>query len=368
MTRLSQLVRCKIPIIQAPMAGILTVQLAAEVTKAGAVGSLPFGGVDPRDLAKIEAMVSEFQRLTDGSSMVNLNFFCHDVYDPPSEAQKQSWFDTYDNLGHGALYDHSVIKFNNGNVSFRELERDALALCTFYEYVLQIKPAIILFHFGCPETATVVQFQKTSIVLATVNSVHEAFVACSRGIDGLVCQGWEAGGHRGTFVPKEDTHQLTEELYDAVRAQFPDKFVIPAGGIVTRDDVLRYLKKGADMVQMGLAFLLCPELLSAPYIRDGNIARTTKTRMVDFVSGKPARCIETPFITALGELSDKHRLQMPYGYMYDAYKTYKTTQDPLCGFYLAGSHWDQIELGVGAGQLVTQLGTSLPELPQLKEM
>lgn len=352
MPGLTDVLHCTIPVIQAPMAGILTVRMAAEVTRAGALGSLPFGGHNlSKSIDLLRLTLEEYQSLVEkrrDRTPVNLNFFYHDIYKPPTVQQQQTWFEAYRDYDP----DRTKVSFENGNVLFRELENNALLMCDFYQLLVETMPSMVSFHFGCPPRDVVSQLQRTSLVMVTVTNLDEAYEAFGLGVDGIVCQGWEAGGHRGTFIPDQEKRQSTWELFTQVKPVFKDRYVVPAGGIVSRDDVQRFIDAGADMVQMGLAFLLCPELNSNPYIRT-QLDRRLPTQMVTFISGKPARCVATPFIENLQVTLGK--LDVPYGYMYQAYKLWLgDVKNPEYAFYLAGDKWRLAENGVPAGDVVRQ--------------
>lgn len=354
MTGLAEVLKCAIPVIQAPMAGILTVKMAAEVTTAGALGSLPFGSHNlSKSIALIQKTVAEYKSLIDVEAeqvkgdrlRVNLNFFYHDIYKPPTEKQQQTWFDAYKDY----QPNKDKVSFANGNVLFKELEENTLLLCDFYEWLQEEKPAMLSFHFGCPPKEVISQLQRTSVVMVTVTNIDEAYEAFGVGVDGVVVQGWEAGGHRGTFMSELEKRQLTWELFTLVKPVFKDRYVVPAGGIVTVDDVQRFIDAGADMVQMGTAFLLCPELNSNAYIRT-QLDRRLPTQMVSFISGKPARCVATPFIENLQVRLGN--LDVPYGYMYLAYKLWVgDVKNPEYAFYLAGDKWRLAENGVPAADI-----------------
>ncbi|KAA8896998.1 hypothetical protein DIURU_005511 [Diutina rugosa] len=344
MTGLTNALQCTIPVIQAPMAGISTVKMAADVTRAGGLGSLPFGTHNlSKSLASLKSTVTEFQALIgdgyeltkNGQLRVNLNFYNHDIDPPPTEKQQQTWFDAYREFKPNP----DKISFANGNV-------------------------LDVFHFGCPPKDVVTQLKRTSLVMVTVTNVAEAKFAMDAGVDGLIVQGWEAGGPRGTFMPDHDQRQSTWESFTAVTsavaaAPASDCYIVPAGGIVRVSDVQRYMDAGADMVLMGSAFLLCPESNATHYFHS-QLDRRLPTQMVSFISGKPTRGVATPFIENLMMTSGK--LDVPFGYMYTAYRSWMAdVKSPEYAFYIAGDKWRLAENGVHAADVVRQFDRVLPK-------
>lgn len=351
------------------MAGMLTVKMAADVTRTGGLGSLPFGTHNlSKSLALLKLTVTEFQALIgdgyeltkNGQLRVNLNFYNHDIDPPPTEKQQQTWFDAYRDFKPNP----DKISFANGNVLFQQLIKNEHLLAEFYQWLLQVKPVMLSFHLGCPPKDVVTQLKRTSLVMVTVTNVAEAKVAMAAGVDGLIVQGWEAGGPRGTFMPDQDHRQSTWELFTAVTlavAATPasDCYIVPAGGIVRVSDVQRYMDAGADMVLMGLAFLLCPELNATHYFHS-QLDRRLPTQMVTFISGKPTRGVATPFIENL--MMTLGKLDVPFGYMYTAYRLWMAdVKSPEYAFYMAGDKWRLAENGVHAADVVRQFDRVLPK-------
>lgn len=294
MKSLAKALLLKVPIIQSPMAGISTVQMAAQVTNNGGLGSLPFGATDLTQVATIKNQLDEFHHHT-GNYNVNLNFFCHDIQPPCSPEQIKNW----EKLFVDYKYDKGRIQFMGTKNSFRELEKHHDLFHQFIGYINSAKPAIVSFHFGIPNQSSIDQIHRGgSLVFISITSVNEAEAAFDAGADGVICQGYEAGGHRGNFLVEDgdDEKLTTQELFTRVKqSSFGNtKYIVPAGGIMNSDGINHYISHGASAVQMGTIFLFSEDSNSHPYIK--TIDKETPTVMTSIISGRTARCIETPFI------------------------------------------------------------------------
>lgn len=378
----------KYPIFQAPMAGVSTPQLAAAVTSSGGLGALPFGGADlrkgPHEVTKaVDAFAKFLVPSSRPSSTVHLNFFCHDIVEPPTPTQVSALARLYASILPGSDEEKVKAAANassiNGNVSFKLIERD-------YPEILeqlfslwgangnQAAPKVVSFHFGIPSPQTISSLQRLGIlVFATATSLEEAAFVADRKIDGIILQGYEAGGHRGNFLKNDDqdTKLGTKALFSAVYKNFQQKarenvYLIPAGGIVTVDDIKFFLSQGASAVQLGTAFLCTSESAFPPFIRDllqssSAASDLPETTMVATVSGKSARAVETSFIRSMSKV--KKSDLPPYGYLYNAYKTLRQGGgygDSNIGFYLAGTGYPNIRTEkISAGDLVAQIGKEL---------
>lgn len=346
------------PIFQAPMAGVSTVELAAAITKLGGLGALPLAAVDLRHgCAEVQQQIDVFRQLVPSQleHNVNLNFFCHDRHiqlRPPTTQQEANWRRLF---GRAFGRDVSGIKLPISNVSFQEVERNSAYALQFNELMQVLRhhrPKVVSFHFGSPLASTVAKLQQSGIsVYVCVTSLAEADLAVGRGVGGVVCQGYEAGGHRGNFLEDINDERLsTEALTKQVVAKHGGSVVVvAAGGIGNANDVQYYLDIGADAVQVGTAFLDTAEVSSAGYILRYKNA-PVPTVMTPLVSGKGARCLKTPFIENL--LHERSLLSSddlpPYGYAYAGYKAaLKEAADPEKGFFLAGEKYPAI-LGEGA--------------------
>ncbi|KAF3993022.1 hypothetical protein FT663_00289 [Candidozyma haemuli var. vulneris] len=354
-----------VPIMQAPMAGVSTVAMAAEVAKAGGLGSLPMASVDlTKSTEPVFQQIGEFRGLAGDKAPVNVNFFAHDFTKqvPPGPAEQRNWYQVMARAsGVAETKLHEVVpQFQRINISFKEFEhKQHEQVEPFFKRLGESNVQIVSFHFGLPsaETIDVIHRHKLA-VFACVTSVSEAQVALDAGADVLVAQGYEAGGHRGNFLSEEPTDEKlpTKELFTQLAAKFGSSRVVPAGGIVDAAGAREYLDLGAAAVSMGTLFVTSQESSAPPYI--GDLLRNKEdnlpgTVMTSLVSGKHARTVETPFINALVSSSVD---QMPsYGYSYYAYKTAAKSFPPGCGFYLAGANYHKVTPGAKAGATVVQL-------------
>lgn len=287
-TGLTGLLKTEHPIIQAPMAGAATPALAAAVSNAGGVGSLGCGEMSANDL---KTSAAEMLALT--NRPFNLNFFTHDPpnQDTQLDAQTRSRINAFfAERGLGRAPDVAVAPHGTF---------DTELLST----VLEIKPAIVSFHFGLPSSEATKALQTAGcIVLCSATTVAEATVLDERGIDAIIAQGWEAGGHRGTFETcNEDvgvgTIALVPQIVDAVNVP-----VIAAGGIADGRGIAAAFALGASGVQIGTAFLSCPEAgVSEAHRAALRQARDDDTRLSRAFSGRPARAKNTRYAKAMAE-------------------------------------------------------------------
>ncbi len=290
------------PIIQAPMAGVSTPEMAAAVTNAGALGSISVGASTP---AQAESMIKKTRNLTAGP--FNVNVFCH-ARPERNEAQEKAWierfrdvFERYDAVLPAALEEIYTTFHQN----------DAMA-----ELLLETAPAVVSFHFGVPPERLVREFKNRGIItIATATSVSEARLIESAGIDFVVAQGVEAGGHRGIFEPGQEDEQLsTFTLVQALRKRCALP-VIGAGGIMDGAGIAAMMKLGTTGVQMGTAFVLCPESAANEAYRQAlKNEQAVSTVMTSAISGRPARCVSNDFCKLTRELPGEYIPPYPLTY------------------------------------------------------
>lgn len=272
------------PIIQAPMAGTATPQLAAAVSNAGGLGSL---GVGAGNAAQARQLIEQTQALT--AQPFNVNVFCHapPQRDPRREAAWLAYlaplFAEVDAAPPAAL--------NEIYRSFLE-DEDMFAL------LLELRPAVVSFHFGLPPVERIRALQQAGIVtLATATNLDEALRIEQAGVDAVVAQGIEAGGHRGIFDPQADDQRLSTALLLRVLAGRIRLPLIAAGGIMDGRGIRAMLDLGAAAAQMGTAFVLCPESAAdSAYRANLKSERAAKTRLTPVLSGRPARGLANRFI------------------------------------------------------------------------
>lgn len=343
------------PIMQAPMAGVSTVEMAAEVAKAGGLGSLPMASYDlTKNTEPVFEQIRRFRHLA-GNAPVNVNFFAHDYKEqtPPGPAEQANWFKIMEKASGVSSQDlrRTIPQFERINISFKEFEAKH-DVKSFVEQLGKLNVKVVLFHFGLPQPQTVDLIHKEGIlVFACVTNLNEAEAALGVGADVLVAQGYEAGGHRGAFI-SPDKQLSTRALFDDI---VDLGMVIPAGGIMDAEDVADYLRKGAVAVSMGTIYVTSEESAAPGFIGDlvkGSLD-LPPTVMTALVSGKIARTVKTPFIESL-EAQEKVPLPL-YGYLYYAYKAAAKQFPPGCGFYLAGTNYGKVTPGDKSATITLRL-------------
>lgn len=302
-TALTRRLNLRHPIIQAPMAGTSTPEMAAAVTTAGGLGSIAIGSVGTDEA---RASIRATRALTGGP--FNVNVFCHD----PAEAdpaRNADWIDSLRPL-FAAFGAEPPAALKNIYRSFR-VDDDALAL------LIAERPAVVSFHFGLPAADRIAALKAAGIVLlATATSPEEGRTAQAAGIDVVVAQGFEAGGHRGVFDPADDPRFATLPL-TRLLATTLDIPVIAAGGIMDGAGIAAALALGAAGAQLGTAFVSCPESAAGAVYR-AKLAgpEAGRTRVSAAISGRPARGLENAFMRR----ADETRIA-PYPFAYDIGKT-----------------------------------------------
>jgi nitronate monooxygenase len=283
-TRLGDELGIAYPIIQAPMASITTAPIVAAVCAAGGLGSLG------SSLMSAERIASEVARVRAATQApFALNFFLHRpprVEQAVFERMRQRLEPYRSELGVGEIAAQPVPPpFDDGML----------------ERVLALAPPVVSFHFGVPSERALDALHAARIrVLASATNVDEARALDEAGVDAIVAQGAEAGGHRGTFDPDSrhgeiGTLALVPQIVDAVSVP-----VIAAGGIADGRGIAAVLTLGAQAAQLGTAFLACPEAEVEPLYRRTLLEpRAAQTRVTRLYTGRPARAIVTRFMDEL---------------------------------------------------------------------
>lgn len=280
-----------LPLIQAPMAGVQDSRLAAAVCAAGGLGSVPAGMLDA---AGLEQQLAQLSAATD--TPWNVNFFCHNSPAPNPEGE-QRWIDTlrpyYDEFD----ADPSAIPEGPSRKPF---DADCAAVLELF------RPAVVSFHYGLPEASLLDRVKATgATVLSSATTVDEALWLQAQGADAVIAQGLEAGGHRGHFLSdnlslQQGTFSLLPQIANAVSIP-----VIAAGGIASPAGVRAAMALGATAVQVGTAYLLCPEATTKPVHREWlNSDRAQHTALTTAFSGRPARGMVNRLMHELGYFPD----------------------------------------------------------------
>jgi nitronate monooxygenase len=292
--RILDLFRIELPIIQAPMAGPVLSDMVIAVAEAGGLGSLPTAQLTVDQVRGEVATIRKHTR-----KPINLNFFCHQpaTLDAGREAAWRARLAPY----------------------YRELGVDPAApvptvnrspfddaMCGMVE---ECKPEVVSFHFGLPDPSLLARVRATgAMIVSSATSVDEARWLEARGVDAIIAQGLEAGGHRGNFLaddPLRDcatqagTMALVPQVVDAVAVP-----VIAAGGIADARGIVAAFALGAAAVQIGTAYLFCPEArISALHRAALRQAKDNTTALTNVFTGRPARGLVNRAMRELGPLT-----------------------------------------------------------------
>jgi len=290
MVTLQTLLGIELPIIQAPMAGVQDSRLAVAVSNAGGLGSLPCAMLSP------SAMRTELAHIVAHTTRpYNVNFFCHTPPTPNAqrEAEWRAMLAPY----------------------YRELELDLAAIPSGIlrapfgtdaaDVLDDFKPAVVSFHFGLPSPELLARVRAGgSKIFSSATTVDEARWLEAHGVDAIIAQGLEAGGHRGMFLSDDlstqiGTFALLPQIVQAVALP-----VVAAGGIVDPRGVAAAMALGAAGVQVGTAYLLCPEATTSPVHRAALSSEAARhTAVTNLFSGRPARGVVNRLMRELGPLS-----------------------------------------------------------------
>src|SRR5438876_723881 len=286
--RLIDLFKTEFPIVLAPMAGAIDADLVIAAAQGGALGSLPCAMLS---VEKAREQVNIIRQRV--SAPVNMNFFCHKPVDadPRREAQwKQRLAPYYKELG---LDPAEPINAAN-RAPFDT------AMC---ELVEELEPEIVSFHFGLPDKALLKRVKAAGcVVISSATIVKEAIWLEDNGVDAIIAQGAEAGGHRGMFLTdsiaeQPGTFALVPQVVDAVKVP-----VIAAGGIADGRGIAAAFALGASGVQIGTAYLRCPESkVTAP--ARAALAQAHSTVITNVMTGRPARGVANRVMREVGPVS-----------------------------------------------------------------
>ena len=275
------------PVIQAPMAGVQLGALAVAVAEAGGLGSLPCAMLTPDGIRK------EMQAIRARTAKpINVNFFCHEA-PAPSAAREAAW---------RAMLAPYYKEFGIDAAKIPEGPGRAPFSAEAVEVLEEFKPPVVSFHFGLPSADLLARVRRTGAkILSSATTVEEGRWLEAQGVDAVIAQGAEAGGHRGMFLTADLSTQigifaLVPQLVRALKVP-----VIAAGGIADAKGVAAAMELGAAGVQVGTAFLLCPEATTNAVHRAAlKSADATHTALTNVFTGRPARGIVNRVIRELG--------------------------------------------------------------------
>lgn len=284
---LTELLGVRYPIIQAPMALVTTPALAAAVAAEGALGSL---GCATLSGSEVEDQIDGFRKRTGGKYPIHINFFVHQrpTNDPQASSKARELVAPfYARFG--------IDEVPQPTEPFFPFDDERLAA------VLKARPEIVSFHFGLPSEEVLQTLRSAGIkIMSAATTVKEAKLLEQAGVDAVIAQSYEAGGHRGTFAGDFSTGligamALIPQIADAIKIP-----VIAAGGIMDVRGIKAAFALGASGVQMGTAFLRTPEANVTPPHRRA-LAECTEddTRLTRAFSGGSARSLRNRFLDEL---------------------------------------------------------------------
>jgi nitronate monooxygenase len=280
----------ELPIIQAPMAGVQSSALAVAVSNAGGLGSLPCALLTAD---QIRAEIATIKAQTD--KPFSVNFFCH-IPPTEDETRERAWRDALAPFYRELDVADSAIVRGAGRHPF---DHDVA------EIVDELRPPVVSFHFGLPAAELLDRVRASgATILSSATTVGEARWLEQRGVNAIIAQGNEAGGHRGMFLTDDVTTQigtfaLLPQIVKAVRVP-----VIAAGGIADARGVAAAMALGATAVQVGTAYLLCRETTTSTVHRAALVSDAARhTALTNLFTGRPARAIVNRLMRELGPLN-----------------------------------------------------------------
>ena len=286
---LQRLLGIELPIIQAPMAGVQGSAMAVAVSNAGGLGSLPCA------MLSLDAIRNELAAIkAQTGKPFNVNFFCHAPPAPSSE-REATWramlLPYYKEYG----IDVDTIPVGRGRAAFSSEAADVLD---------EFKPPVVSFHFGLPSAELLARVRALGAkILCSATTVEEARWLEAQGVDAIIAQGLEAGGHRGIFLSEDLSTQVgTFALLPQIMRELKVP-VIAAGGIADAKDVAAAMALGAAGVQIGTSYLLCPEATTSAVHRSALKSEAARnTALTNLFTGRPARAIVNRVMRELGPI------------------------------------------------------------------
>lgn len=312
------------PIIQAPMAGVSSPAMAAAVSNSGGLGSLGVGAMTAKQAREA---IHQFRERSGGP--LHVNVFVH----RPARANPQK---------EAAWIQQLRAEFERANASppetLREIYTSFLVDDEMLAMLVEEKPKVVSFHFGVPRPEQVSALREAGVVLlASATTVREAQLLQAAGMDAIVAQGYEAGGHRGVFDPDGEDTRLGTFALTRLLVHALDIPVIAAGGIMDGAGIAAALKLGASAVQMGTAFIATDESLADSGFRELLFSDAAHhTVMTRVISGRPARSLANAFTRWGSHVPDDAVPDYPIAY--DAGKSLNAA-GKAAGQYGYGAHW-----------------------------
>jgi nitronate monooxygenase len=293
--RLIDLFGIEQPLILSPMAGLGTVGLAAAVCDGGGLGSIGCATMQPPIVAET---IEQLRRLT--RKPINVNFFCHTEAKAITE-REQAWHDRL------SPYFRGLGIAQASSPPRLAIEPFGDAMCKVIE---DCKPKVVSFHFGLPSPHLLARVKAAGCrVISSATTVEEAVWLEAAGVDAVIAQGSEAGGHRATFLAANPNHAVASQVGTfALVPQIVDAVSVPviaAGGIGDGRGIAAAFALGAAAAQIGTAFLLCPEAATSLLHRHAlRRARENVTVLTNVFTGRPARVLANGLVFDLGPISD----------------------------------------------------------------
>jgi len=270
-------------IVQAPMAGVSTPEMAAAVSNAGGLGSIGVGATNADGARK---MIADFRARSKGA--LNVNVFCH-APAKKDAARDARWIERFrPRFGEYGAAPPSEL---------REIYESFVVDDAMLRALVDTKPEIVSFHFGVPSADRIAALRGAGChLVGSATSVDEARALATAGVDAIVAQGWEAGGHRGVFDPYAHDDRLGTFALVRLLAREIEKPIVAAGGIMDGAGIAAALRLGAIAAQLGTAFVACPESSADAGYRAALASDAAHhTEMTRAISGRAARGLRNRF-------------------------------------------------------------------------
>jgi nitronate monooxygenase len=321
---LLDLLGIQLPIVQAPMAGVSSPTMAAAASSAGGLGSIAVGAVNA-----VEARRMLVEVRTQSDQPFNVNVFCHRPA-VKNAAVENAWIERF-------RPQFAAVGVNPPS-ALTEIYRSFVEDDAMLQMLLSERPKVVSFHFGLPSDAAVRALRAAGIVLmASATNLGEARAAARAGVDVVVAQGWEAGGHRGVFDPQAADDKLGTMALTRLLVQHTHLPIIAAGGIMDGAGIAAALALGAGAAQLGTAFIACDESQADDGFRKALASDASNhTTMASAISGRPARSLATAF-TGLATGIPLDEIPV-YPIAYDLGKALHTGAKKV-GNYGYGAYW-----------------------------